>query len=254
MRRVLLVAAAGVVLVANGWGLAQAWRNRIQPAGGRIELTERELGLEIIAAESTATILRLNWDVVRAGDRDYGPAVWLDASKLSELGFDCRLPLSSPNAPKHYGAMAPRPVYLALEYEGETWRNARATRKEKTRLWAVDAAPDPHSLRQKYPDVQHYVVCRGIVRLGFRQAEAGEGASRPGPRLEGWIQDVRPGSVFVPRPHSTVLQAMRRASSEHPPAREMREPRYAVQVFWGAHYEPSVEGVRLLHTTGTGAE
>lgn len=252
MRRVLLAAAAGVVLVASGWGLVQVWRNRSEPRGGRIELTERELGLEVIAAESTATVLRLNWNVLRAGDREHGPAAWLDATKLSELGFDCGVPLSKPSARSHYTSMPSRPVFLAMEYEGDAWRKAGATKNVKSRLWAVDAARDPLRLRQQYPDRQHYIICRGLVRLGFRDREAGDGTSLLTPRLEGWIQSVYPDEVFVPLPYSRVLRELRRTGSAGPDTSQASEPRFAVRVCWGANYEPWVEGVRVLSTTGAG--
>jgi len=252
MRRMLVAAAAGVVLVATGWGLVQFGRNRGEPRGGRIELTERELGLEVIGVESTATVLRLHWNVLRAGNKEYGPAAWLDASKLSELGFDCRMPLSEPSARRHYGSMPSRPVFLAMEYEGEAWRKADATRKVKSRLWAVDAARDPHRLRQQYPDLQHYVICRGLVRLSFRDHDAGGESSSPAPRIEGWIQAVYPDEVFVPLPYSRVLRELRRTGSAQPDTSQTSEPRFAVRVCWGANYEPWVEGVRLLSTTGAG--
>jgi len=248
MRRVLVAAAAGIVLVASGWGLVQAWRNRSEPRGGRIELTERELGLEVIGAESTATVLRLNWGVLRAGDKEYGPAAWLDATKLSELGFDCGVPLSKPSARSHYTSMPARPVFLAMEYEGDAWRKASAAGKVKSRLWAVDAARDPNRLRQRYPDRQHYIICRGLVRLGFRDREGGDGNSLAIPRLEGWVQSVYPEEVFVPRPYSRVLRELRRTGSARPDRSQESEPRFAVQVCWGANYEPWVEGVRLLST------
>lgn len=249
-----MAAAAGVVLVASGWGLVQVSRNRSERRGGRIELTERELGLEEIAAESTATVLRLNWDVPRAGDKEHGPAAWVDAAKLSELGFDCSMPLSKPSAHSHYASMPPRPVFLAMEYEGEAWRNASATRKVKSRLWAVDAALDPHRLRQQYPDSQHYIICRGLVRLSFRDHDGGDGSSSSAPRLEGWVQAICPDEVFVPLPYSRVLRELRRTGSVRPGASEASEPRYAVRICWGASYEPWVEEVRLLSITEAGVK
>jgi hypothetical protein len=254
MRRILLAAAAGIVLAASGWALVQAARNRSEPRGGSLELTERELGLEEVAAESTATVLRLNWDVLRTGDKEYGPAMLLDAAKLSELGFDCRLPLSQPGARRHYNSMPPRPVYLAMEYEGETWRKASTIRKVKTRLWAVDAALDPRRLRQQYPDPQHYIICRGLVRLGLRDRNAEDRNTPPDPRLEGWIAAVCPGEVFVPLPYSRVLRELRRRGSARPGASEASEPRYAVRICWGANYEPWVEGVRLLSPSAAGVK
>jgi hypothetical protein len=254
MRRVLLSAAAGIVLVASGSALVQVARNRSQPSGGSLELTERELDLEEIAAESTATVLRLNWNVAKAGDKEYGPTAWLDAAKLAELGFDCSLPLNKAGARSHFTSMPPRPVYLAMEYEGAAWQTANASRKVKSRLWAVDAALDPDRLRQRYPDLQHYVICRGLVRLNFRDRDAGDGNSPPDPRLEGWIMAVCPGEVFVPLPYSRTFRKLRGTDFGRARTRQASEPRYAVRVCWGANYEPWVEGVRLLGTTEAGGK
>lgn len=250
MRQVLLAAAAGLVLVASGWCILQARVNRSEPRGGRLELTERELGLEDMAAESTATVLRLHWNVLRAGDQKNGPAAWLDATKLAELGFDCSVPLSAPGASRHYNSLPGRPVFFALEYEGDTWRKAGNTSKAKSRLWALD----PSRLHQQYPDSEHYVVCRGLVRLVFRDSGADDDNSPPAPRLEGWIQNLRPDELFVPLPYSRLLRELQRTGSERPATSQTIEPRFAVRVCWGANYEPWVEGVRLLDTTGANAK
>jgi hypothetical protein len=238
MKRVLLWAAVVLVLVANGWGFLGAWRNRTEPRGGKLELTERELRLESPAMESTVTVLRLNWNVVTPGHQGHGPA-WLDAAKLAELGFDCRVAVSSPSAHNHYESMPSRPVFLALEYEGEAWRDAGTQAKPKTRLFVVDAARDPQRLRERYPDAQHYVICRGLVRLVFRE---GDGRTPPTPWIGGAIDSLRPDELFVPLPHSRVLRELRRGGSQGPD--HSHEPRYAVRVCWGANYEPWIEGIR----------
>jgi hypothetical protein len=188
--------------------------------------------------------------VRRAGDKEHGPAAWLDAAKLSELGFDCSMPLVKPGARNHYTSMPPRPVFLTMEYAGDAWQKASATRKTKSRLWAVDAALDPHRLRQQYPDSQHYIICRGLVRLSFREQNAGDGSSLLGPRLEGWIQTVYPDELFVPLPYSRALRELRRTGSDGPETSHVSEPRYAVRVCWGVNYAPWVEGIRLLGGTG----
>lgn len=249
MRSALLLATAGIVLAANGWGIRQYLGNRTEPRGGTMELTERELHLEDVALESTVCVLRLKWNVLRTGEREDGPVVWLNAVKLSELGFNCGLPLASPNARNHYSSMPARPVFLALEYEGEGWRKAGASSKGDSRLWIVDAARDPRQLRARYPGAQRYAIARGLVRLVFRDRENDD---RPGlrtPRLEGEIEGVTPGGVFVPLPHSRVLQAFRRTNAG-PEASRPSEPRFAVRLCWGANYEPLVEGIRLLPTSG----
>jgi hypothetical protein len=246
MRRALLMIAAGLILATNVWGVLQARRNRNELRGGKLELTERELHLEPIGVDSTATMLRLNWSVLKSGEKEYGPAVWLDAAKLAELGYDCALPLSSPSARRHYSSLPSRLVFLALEYEGEAWRNASAKGKEKTRLFVVDAALDASRLRERHQDPQRLIVCRGLVRLAFRDRDTRDGAALSTPRLEGWIEGLRPESVFVPLPQNRVLRGLSSEGSEGPGNSVPREPRFAARVCWGANYEPWVEAVRLL--------
>ena len=249
MRRVCLTAAAGVVVLANGWGVLQAWRNRSEPRGGQLELTERELGLQSMGTESTATVLRLNWSVRTRGDEEYGPAAWLDTNKLVELGFDCSVPVDSLSARHHYTSMPSRPVFLALEYEGAAEQSADAKAKAGSRLFVVDAARDIQSLRERYPNYRRHIICRGLVRLGFQDRDRRAGTPLSPPRLEGWIEGLRPGELSVPLPYSRLLGSLRRAEFEGGNDRQPKEPRFAVRVCWGADYEPWVEGVRLLGAT-----
>ena len=246
MRRALLMFAAGLILFANVWGVLQTRRNRNEPRRGMLELTERELHLEPIGVDSTATMLRINWSVLRSGNEEYGAAAWIDAAKLQELGFDCALPLSSPSARSHYSSLPSRPVFLALEYEGDAWQNASTKAKEKTRLFVVDAALDAPRLHERYQDPQRFIICRGLVRLGFRDRDMQDGAALSTPRLEGWIEGLRPDSVFVPLPQNRVLRGLSSEGSEGPGNSVPREPRFAARVCWGANYEPWVEAVRLL--------
>ena len=106
MRRVLLAGAVGVVLAANVWGVLQAGRNQKAPRGGSLELTERELRLLPMAAESTATMLRLNWNVSGTGEEQHRSPDWLDRKRLIELGFDCSVAVTNPSARRHYTSTA----------------------------------------------------------------------------------------------------------------------------------------------------
>ena len=245
MRRILLAGAVGVVLAANLWGMLQVSQNQKAPRGGSLELTERELRLLPMAAESTATMLRLDWNVGGTGEERHRAPDWLDRQRLIELGFDCSLPLNSPNARRHYASMPSRPVFLTLEYAGEAWRNAGAKAEAGSRLYVVDAARDADQLRQRYPDVHRYVICRGLLRLSFRDRDR-KGNLLDTPRLEGWVEGLRPGEVFVPLPYSRVLRSISRPDFDTPSAGPQNEPRFAVRVCWGANYEPWVEAVRLL--------
>ncbi len=245
MRRVLLTGAVGVVLAANLWGVWQAWRNQKAPKGGSLELTERELRLLPLGAESTATVLRLNWNLAGAGEEPHRSAEWLDRQRLTELGFDCSVAVNSPNARRHYNSMPSRPVYLAIEYEGEAWRNAGPKAQARSGLFVVDAAREADRLRGRYPDVQRHIICRGLVRLSFRERDR-NGTSLSTPRIEGWVENLRPGELFVPLPYNHVLGRLGRPGFDTPPGSPLNEPRFAVRVCWGANHEPWVEAARWL--------
>jgi hypothetical protein len=246
VRRVLLAGAVGVVLAANVWGMLQAGRNQKAPRGGSLELTERELRLLPMAAESTATMLRLNWNVSGTGEEQHRSPDWLDRQRLIELGFDCSVAVTNPSARRHYTSLPSRPVYLAVEYAGEAWRKAGAKAQARSGLFVVDAASDADRLRERYPDVQRHIICRGLVRLSFRERDR-DGTSLSRPRVEGWIEGLRPGEVFVPLPYNRVLGRLSRPDFDTPPGSPLNEPRFAVRVSWGTNYEPWVEAVRLLN-------
>jgi hypothetical protein len=244
VRRILVLGAALVVLVANGWGVWQGARNRNDARGGTLRLSERELPLQAVALESSVTVLRLNWRTDGSDTEPRRPPAWLDARKLAALGFDCRLPLDSPQAQRHYSATPARPVFLALEFQAGTSEATPVPGRPDTGLVVVDAAADPQELRARHPDPQRHVVCRGLVRMTFRTRSA-DGV-RPGtPRLEAWVNDLRPAEISVSKPTNRLLTALRRTVSEEE-SRPLGEPRFSAQVRWGTHYEPWVDDVRAL--------
>ncbi len=245
MKRLLLLAAVALVLLANARALIAAWQNRREPRGGTVELTERELRLEPMPGESTVTLLRIEWDALTDTPRDQRQPRWLDERKLTELGFDCSLSATNPTAGRHYGSLPAKPVFLVLEYEGEAWREARPQGKTTTRLFVVDAGLDVSRLRERYADRTRHILVRGLVRPFLQEREGPDERRLAEPRIRGWVQGLLPDQVFVPRPHNRVLRLFQshevsgREESEH-------EPRYAVTVSWGANYEPWVTAIRPL--------
>jgi hypothetical protein len=247
MKRAIVLAAAGVILAANGWLLISVSRNRSDARGGTVELTERELRLPARSGESTALFLELDWDTLSISPERRRAPQWLDAAKLAELGFDCSVAVTHPDARDHYRSMRTALVFLVLEYEGEAWKQASPDRKQKTRLFAVDAGRNPHRLREKYADATRYIITRGLVTLRFQERTIPEEERLPQPRLQGWIEAVLPDRIFVPLPHSKVLEDLRdRGGSSEDRFLVEEEPRFAVTVSWGRNHEPWVSGVRQL--------
>jgi hypothetical protein len=249
MKRILVLAAAAVVLASNAWILVSTAHNRSESTGGTVELTERELGLPPMWGDSTAIFLDLKWNV-RSGDPELSRSPdWLTLAKLGELGFDCRMPVTDPEARDRYAAVPPSPVYLVLEYEGEAWKTDPRGPEQRTRLYAVDAGLDAPRLRKMYPDPARHIVVRAVVGLRLVDRSFRDGAPFSEPRLRGSIQKLLPGHVFVPPPYSLVLQELRRRGEESE-EKTGREPRFAVKISWGRDHEPWLEGVRLLTSKG----
>jgi hypothetical protein len=241
----LVLLAALVMIVANVGALVGAWRNRSAPVGGTLELTERELTLPPLVADSTVLALEMRWGMA-AGD---SPAeeewAWLTAAKLQQLGFDCRLPATDPHARAHYMSMCLRPVFVVLECRGDAASPPAHSGLPPSRLRVVDAGTDPVRLRQQHPDASRQAIARGLVALRFETVNPVDRKPLPEPRVRGRIVELLPGTVFMPKPHSDLLLPLRRPPSTSG-AEPSQSPRYAVTVCWGAHYEPWVRSVRLL--------
>ncbi|MBI4325535.1 MAG: DUF4824 family protein [Chloroflexi bacterium] len=258
-RALVLAAAAAVVLASNAWVLMSAKRNQADARGGAVELTERELGLPPMIGDSTAILLELKWDAYSSAPEDekspqwLRSPEWLNVAKLTELGFDCRMPVTSPEARDHYSSLSSALVCLVLEYEGKVWKSARPDRRSRTRLFAVDAGRDARRLREKHTDTARYIITQGVVRLFFQERDFRDKTLLSQPRLRGQIEMVLPNQIFVPQPYNKVLQSLR-GRRDRPQEQADKEPRFAVTISWGANYEPWVQGVRLLPATDAGAK
>ncbi len=244
MKRIMILSAGAIILATQASVLISVSRNRGDAPGGTIELTERELHLPRAGSESTAIFLELEWDMLTAPkDRRRAPR-WLDAAKLSELGFDCHVPMTDPHTGAYYKSLPARPVYVVLEYEGKAWKNAPPDRRRKTRLFAIDAGRDAHELREQYVDRGRFIITRGLVGLIFQEHSIPDYKRLPEPRLQGRIDRIMPSQVFVPLPHSKTLQGLRVTESAQDP--DESAPRFAATLSWGRHYEPWVTAIRRL--------
>lgn len=245
MKRGLILAAAAVVLAANIWALLAVSRNRSGAPGGTVELTERELRLRPVPGESTALFLELEWDVLPAPSTHREAPRWLDAAKISELGFDCSVRVTDPAARDHYRSLMARPVFVALEYEGKALEQAPPDRRQQTRLFAVDAGLDPDRLRERHADTNRYIIARGLVRVWLEEEKPSVGELPSKPRLQGQVTTLFPRRIFVPRPHCHLLEGLVASDNARQDERNA-EPRFAATISWGNHYEPWVKSVRLL--------
>lgn len=241
MRGPCLTGAVLVVLATNGWAIWQSTRNQAEPAGGTLRLTERELPLQPIALESSVTVLRINWRTDRIDGERFGPAAWLDRNKLAELGFDCTMPVQSPQAPRHYGAMPARRVFLALESQVPAAEAGTSQDARSSGLVVVDAAQDAQVLRHRYPDQARYAICRGSIRLILRRHDSA-GRLLAAPSLAGWVKSLAPAAIYVRRPVNRLLTTLHRTMPED--ENLPRPPRFTARVHWGKNLEPWIDEVQ----------
>jgi hypothetical protein len=243
--------AAALVLLSSGWAIYNGYQNRRIPAGGTLELTERELALPPVIGDSTALLVRLLWRVDRPYPEDHRSPSWLGVAKLTDLGFDCGIAPTAPHARAHYRSMPAALVYVALRLEENPPDPKSANRHDGaaagSQLVLIDAAEHPEPLRHRFPDPEH-VIARAVLHVRLQEHDE-QGRPLPKPRISGVIQHLVPQEIFVPAPGSRLLQPLRQRphGSEDKPR---QAPRFASKVHWGQHYEPWLTDVRLL-TNGT---
>jgi hypothetical protein len=249
MTRKGLWLASAVVVVSNLWALGLAAVNRQGEPDAVLQLTEREVRLVPGAPENSAVSLRLDWtgpDVARNTD-------WFDQAKLSDLGFDCRVPVTRENV-KHYFGRPVRRVYAALEFEGPAWRRYAAGLPPNVDTTSADGVPhlmlvdldlDAVRLRARYPDRTRVAIARAVVGLTVVQ--------QPGraPRLRGRVFEVLTSELNLPRDLRRNVEPLvardgaARASGSSPATTEPRGPRYVATIRWGRHLEPWVDAIRM---------
>lgn len=246
-KHVSLLAAVGVVLVANGFALMHAARNRMGEPDAEIVLTQRELSY-FPGSDNTGVELHLiesNRGRYFFGSSASDPANnWMDESKLRSLGFDCRILPANPAAVDFYRRQRPRSVFLALEYDGPAFqRYLEQSRKSTTpeeaarrsHLVPIDAATDYTALRKLHADRRNVLVVPAVIGVALLYATRGDAVQPAHPdELTGFIVDM-PRTIHVPLPWSGKFRAIPN------PAKAS----YRVHLRYGRLLDPQVTGVDI---------
>jgi hypothetical protein len=220
-RNALLSAGIALIAATNAVILAGAAYNRSGEPEAELTLTQRETQIPYdwgFERENSGLSLSLQTRMLRVlpanrapnlyalGVYAYGDPQWLDRKKLTELGFDLSTPANDPSGERRYRKQLPKPAFLALEMDGEAYREAlkrmeefatrepkaevvRALQDEKeknSRLFIVDAGLDAAALRAKYPDRKRFAIVHGKVWLrdwGAGSEPVGGSAELDGGRL-----------------------------------------------------------------------
>ena len=238
MKRASVLTAAGIIVIANVFGLVHACRNRTGPVEADITLTERELPVSSLPNNRDSIVtLDLRWldppwtSHGWVGRQQVGS--WLDQKTLQELGFDTSVAPSDKTATSFYARQRERRAFVALEYEGLVWRKyleqtdreKRENAESETHLVAIDAASDAERLRNRHLDRNSVIIVPAVVRIAvFHPANPGE-PPRPA-LLSGLVQEI-PTSIHVPRPFSDPLRG-----------RDGRNLKYRVHLRYGTSLEP----------------
>ena len=191
-----LAAGLAIVAVTNIVALAGAAYNRSGTPEATLRLSERELHLPSswgFEGENSGVALRIEWRVLgkepdesRLTQPYYplssGSPAWLDATKLTELGFDVAAIESAAHARSLYARQLPKEALLVLELDGPAYHELLARfeayaerapdrrdelerqKNESSRLFVVDAGLDVEGLRAKYPSRSRYAIVRGTIR------------------------------------------------------------------------------------------
>lgn len=185
MKRASFLVAAAIIVVANAFALLHAMRNRTGAPDAETTLTQRELrySSRSTADDDSGVTLNLEWtdpSNFRSQLEAEKPTVWLDQSKLQQLGFAFSVAANSPDAGRYYQRQRSRKVFVALEYDGAAWlawaeMYERAVAEQRARfkdrnwtdpgplpshLVAIDADPDPVKLGAVIPAVRPLSSCR----------------------------------------------------------------------------------------------
>jgi len=194
-RRAATAAALALLVLTNAVALGGAAWNRSGEPDSRLRLSERELfvpwsGWPSTTDENSGLSLTLNWRCIPASTLhgrsatwyDNNSPAWLDARKMTELGFDMGRARVAPGIHRPHEV---REVWLVLELDGPAYRRSQALAAaaaasaasspqasvrpeasvDASRLFAVDAGLDRAALRARYGDRAMYAIVRAQVGM-----------------------------------------------------------------------------------------
>jgi hypothetical protein len=272
-----LLAGTALVVLTNAVVLHDAHTNRSGEPDARITLTERERRLEqdMGLDEDSRLALRLDWrrasdDPGFDGTGGHTRTHWLDAARMSELGFDTCT--SDGTDASRFARGLPRHALVVLEYDGPAWQRrparaqdaadaaaaaaaahprdprlareaewaaveARRERVSNRRLFAVDAGSDVRALRARYADRTRHLILSGTVRPVADKAA--DGSCQCG----GIVSEIAVDRLNVPHALRDGLDRIQGAQHSH---HVDGPPRYAVVLSIGQRLEPWLQQVSLL--------
>ena len=276
--RGLFMLGFAILLATNIVVLSGVASNRSGKPDTQIILTERELRLPSrISSENSGLRLKITWRVLEedTGYDNYSgwqSPEWFDAEKLEVLGFNVDIHDRAMRSDISYRHELPKEVFVVLEYDGETYKEAfnraeyrlekardtispsdtdakRRKEVEKaanqlsrerfstSRLFAIDVGLNPDILREKYQDQAHFIITKGL-------AAAKRYYDKNKKEVTGTIKGLSIKNIHVPLKHRQVFDTLlgkgiRKWNAPDP-------PRYQVELGYGNRWEPWMMSVQLM--------
>jgi hypothetical protein len=268
-----------IILVAtNIVVLSGVASNRSGEPESQTTLTERELQLPYqVHEENSGLALRLTWRTLGKVEdyknySDWRSPDWFSAEKLEELGFNINDHLSSNGNTTSYKQPIPKEVFIVLENDGESYREAvkraeaalereersfklnpgdkrlrdnfeRAEKRLKreriaeTRLFAIDAGLDPGKLREKYGDRTRFIITKGLVKPRYNY-------NKNKKKVFGYISRLSVASIYVPLKHRQIFDSI--LARDKSRKKDLGSPRFEVKLAYGKRLEPWIMSVRSM--------
>jgi len=219
-----LIAAALIVVLSNLAAWLGVSYNRSGESLETVILTEKELEIAPSDQDDSSVTLRLNWRTrpTNSTTATVPERSVIDRTKLQQLGFE--LPEPTEDTQERFRPI-PRLVFVVLE-------------RFQASFSIVDAGQNFEDLRSRYADRGKFLIVQGVVRPVLRNEKGTDGT--PGGKLdwEGFVVQVIPFMIHVPRPYSESLAPFKskNGSAVH----------YRVTLCFGKSMEPWVTAVEVL--------
>jgi len=244
MKSTSLILAIAVILASNGIALIETTHNHAGNPVQTIQLTERELPILNADQENTGVDLNISWSQFSSPSA----GLVLNRQRLEAAGFTFSAP---PSEASKGVAILPRVAYVALEYEGQKWKDWQASKQRiddqviingkqtlETHLFVVDASRSMSELRSRYPDQSKFLIVRAVVMAQTQAVKDSPAGVVTSYRYYGRVMQIMPNVIHVPLPYSRLISSLK--------PRTEREPRYTVTLSYGTSLEPWVSAVALI--------
>ncbi len=211
----------------------------------------------------------LNADSNQIHSYDSRRPAWFTVEKLEALGFEIAdHPQEADKSRTSYKEPVTKEVYIVLEYKGQAYehslKRAEAALKEeedllhlssgskrvrknaeeaqerykreqvnKSRLFAIDAALDAETLKEKYSDQSQYIIAKGLVKPVYNYQTK---------RVNGRIDTLTITNIHVPLEYHQIFNTI---SAKNISKQTIVSPDYTVTLAYGSRYEPWIVDIEL---------